>query len=36
MELEAGDTLLLCSDGVWEPLSDEELVSYVASSQMPT
>ena len=29
MELEVGDTLLLCSDGVWEPLTEEELVSYV-------
>jgi len=31
MELELGDTLLLCSDGVWEPLNDEELVTYVAA-----
>jgi len=31
MELELGDTLLLCSDGVWEPLNDEELVSCVAA-----
>jgi protein phosphatase len=29
MDLELGDTLLLCSDGIWEPLSDEELTSYV-------
>ena len=27
MELERGDTLLLCSDGVWEPLIEEELVA---------
>ncbi len=33
MELEPSDTLLLCSDGVWEPLSDEELLFYVASHE---
>jgi len=31
MELEAGDTLLLCSDGVWEPLGEEELIAPLAS-----
>jgi protein phosphatase len=31
MDLEPGDTLLLCSDGVWEPMSDEELVSCIGS-----
>jgi protein phosphatase len=30
MDLEAGDTLLLCTDGVWEPLSDDELGSCIA------
>ena len=35
MELEVGDTLLLCSDGVWEPLSEEELVSYVVQVTNP-
>ena len=29
MELELGDTLLLCSDGVWEPLIEEEIISIV-------
>ena len=33
MELEVGDTLLLCSDGVWEPLTEEELVAYVAGHE---
>ena len=33
MELEVGDTLLLCSDGVWEPLTEEELVSYVVGHE---
>jgi protein phosphatase len=33
MELEAGDVLLLCTDGVWEPLSDEELVSLVTGHE---
>ncbi len=33
MDLELGDTLLLCTDGVWEPLSDEELVSCIVSHE---
>lgn len=33
MDLELGDTLLLCTDGVWEPLSDEELVSCILSHE---
>jgi len=32
-DLELGDTLLLCTDGVWEPLSDDELVSCIASHE---
>ena len=34
MELEVGDTLLLCSDGVWEPLTEEELVSATWRSRI--
>jgi len=33
MELEVGDTLLLCVDGVWEPLTEDELVAYVAGRE---
>jgi protein phosphatase len=32
LELEAGDTLLLCSDGVWEPLDEGELVALLTAS----
>jgi protein phosphatase len=32
MELERGDTLVLCCDGVWEPLEDEELVLLITAN----
>jgi serine/threonine protein phosphatase PrpC len=36
MRLEAGDVLLLCSDGVWEPLGDECLVDTLHASRTPS
>ena len=29
MELQNGDTLLLCSDGLWEPVTEQEMVSVL-------
>lgn len=33
MRLQSGDVLLLCSDGVWEPLGDEALVDSLHASR---
>ena len=30
IQLEPGDILALCSDGVWEPLTDDEIASTVS------
>ena len=35
MRLQAGDVLLLCSDGVWEPLGDERLIDSLHVSRTP-
>jgi serine/threonine protein phosphatase PrpC len=35
MPLAAGDVLLLCSDGVWEPLGDECLSDTLQASRNP-
>lgn len=35
MRLQAGDVLLLCSDGVWEPLGDELLIDTLHISRTP-
>ena len=36
MTLRAGDVLLLCSDGVWEPLGDERLRDTLWASRNPS
>ena len=36
MPLAAGDVLLLCSDGVWEPLGDECLIETLQASRNPS
>ena len=36
MRLLPGDVLLLCSDGVWEPLGDEALVDTLHASRTPS
>lgn len=36
MRLLPGDVLLLCSDGVWEPLGDERLVDTLHASRTPS
>ncbi|RYF73525.1 MAG: serine/threonine-protein phosphatase [Comamonadaceae bacterium] len=36
MRLQAGDVLLLCSDGVWEVLGDEVLVTSLHASRTPS
>lgn len=36
MRLLPGDVLLLCSDGVWEPLGDEVLVDTLHASRTPS
>ena len=36
MRLQAGDVLLLCSDGIWEVLGDEGLVTTLHASRTPS
>jgi len=36
MPLEVGDVLLLCSDGVWEPLGDERLLDLLKAALNPS
>jgi serine/threonine protein phosphatase PrpC len=31
LELTAGDRLMLCSDGFWEPLADEDIAAFLAT-----
>ncbi len=35
VKVEEGDTLLLCSDGFWSPLTDEELIRLTAAESLP-
>jgi len=34
MELEEGDILLLCSDGLWEPVADAEMVTQLQTNDL--
>jgi serine/threonine protein phosphatase PrpC len=33
--LQSGDTLLLCSDGFWSPLEDEEMAKLSSAPALP-
>jgi serine/threonine protein phosphatase PrpC len=36
MQLQPGDVLLLCSDGVWEPLGNQRLIATLQAARTPS